>query len=376
MANTDKTPKDAFISPETVKLRVTVPNPTVWINYRFAPHWYMDCVAETQSDGPDARRREIIFAVSLAESYIFEWAMTEVVNTITDIVDLFAEDDRRGVSEKWREVPRQLHQAGLIPGLPDFGGAHGTEWKRIIGYRNGLIHAGSSRPETSDMPEGMARPVPSKTDLDDLKSGWALGVVVDRIQRLHRAAGTSPPDWLTGSSDEETVIPDERQTAYHEAGHAVALYWHGLRTSTKRTFKSVSIEPEADTLGRMIHLTPGEWWNPEFGDDRRTAKTTEVHIITSLAGRHAESRAGYEPFGYESDHESASVLVMHLDGSPRTTQATIDLLDIIAEETFDHPKVWSAVEALVEALLKHRTLKWREARSVLQPILGPWKLPT
>ena len=69
------------------------------------------------------------------------------------------------------------------------------DFRKLVDYRDGLVHASASRPETDSQPE-KEKPLPSKTDLDKLFPGWAVQVVVTLVKRLHDAVGTPPPDWL------------------------------------------------------------------------------------------------------------------------------------------------------------------------------------
>ena len=55
--------------------------PTIWQTYSFAPEWFADALHEAgQTGNHHARRREIIFAVCFAESYLVEWVRDEVLN--------------------------------------------------------------------------------------------------------------------------------------------------------------------------------------------------------------------------------------------------------------------------------------------------------
>jgi len=75
---------------------------------------------------------------------------------------------------------------------PDFGGPHGEEWKRLLPYRNGLVHAKASRPAT----DTDRNAIHDKKVLDELETGWATRVVVERVRRLHSATKTDPPSWI------------------------------------------------------------------------------------------------------------------------------------------------------------------------------------
>ena len=76
------------------------------------------------------------------------------------------------VTDKWKEIPKQLSKDCLITGSsvlenPGYWG----EWLKLIEYRNGLIHARNSRPETASLDE-KEKPKPSKTRLDNMAPGW------------------------------------------------------------------------------------------------------------------------------------------------------------------------------------------------------------
>ena len=173
-----------------------------------ARRWYEDAVAEVSStsDNRDSRRREIVFAVSGADSYLFEWVRDNIgewqrlhgpteFGTWGMFFLLFPERDMRAINQRWTEVAKDLHQYGYIPLRPDFGGPHGEEWKTLLAWRSGLIHGKVSRPDAANLePEQLA--VPARDELRECKPGWAVQIATERIRRLHVAAGTDPPDWL------------------------------------------------------------------------------------------------------------------------------------------------------------------------------------
>jgi hypothetical protein len=187
-----------------------VVNPvTPWQSYRYAPGWHADALQEAQNKNDhDARRREIVFAVSLAESYIVEWVITVILDgDYGRLTEFFPKGKKMSVNEKWKEFPRQLVDEGLIPGVPETGDGHSDDWHRLITYRDGLIHASASRPSTAEMPENAEGPIPSKPELDTLDAGWALGVVEERIRRFHEAAGTEPPAWFRRGRNPDDASP-------------------------------------------------------------------------------------------------------------------------------------------------------------------------
>jgi hypothetical protein len=53
---------------------------TVWLTYSFAPDWFEDALHEAKTGiDHNAQRREIVFAVCCAESYLFEWVRDEII---------------------------------------------------------------------------------------------------------------------------------------------------------------------------------------------------------------------------------------------------------------------------------------------------------
>jgi hypothetical protein len=190
--------RDVVIRAEPAHAEARVLQPTIWLAYSFAPEWFRDALCEAQT-GHDhhSRRREILFAVCFAESYLFEWVRDEVLKGDYDgLLEYFpVPHKRRGVRRRWKEVLKQLLENGKIGKEPDLGGRHEQEWKRLVDYRDGLVHARASRPQTTARPNERM-PVPSKTDLDRLAAGWAVRVVIERVRLLHEAVNTPVPEWL------------------------------------------------------------------------------------------------------------------------------------------------------------------------------------
>jgi hypothetical protein len=83
MSESEKNPTPAnpsqIIAPEAATVVSSVGIPTVWLSYSFAAEWFNDALTEARA-GKDhhARRREILFAVCCAESYLVEWIRDQV----------------------------------------------------------------------------------------------------------------------------------------------------------------------------------------------------------------------------------------------------------------------------------------------------------
>ena len=206
LAGDDMTREDPTIQVPMATARLLALTPTLWQTYSWAPHWFRDALREarTTDTGPDARnarRREILFAVCFAESYLFEWVRDEALNrkfgSLEKCFPTRPEDGWGSTRDRWKVILRELQKDGVIPARPNLGGPHGEDWNRLLDYRNGLVHAGASRPKGGAQSEEQ-KPSPEPQELDQLQPGWALGVVIERVRRLHAKLGTAEPSWLAG----------------------------------------------------------------------------------------------------------------------------------------------------------------------------------
>jgi hypothetical protein len=199
--------EDQTITPKEFVNIPTFGEVTIWQNYRWAQHWFGDAAAEAQRQATGdairhARRREILFAVCFAESYLFEWVLDDVLkHDFKALESFFPHDQRgrkRGIREKWKKVTKLLLDMGRIARLPAAGDRQSQAWNTLIEYRDGLVHAVASRPATASRPPDQG-PIPEVSELDRLSAGWALGVAREQVRRLHQAAGTEMPSWLNVS---------------------------------------------------------------------------------------------------------------------------------------------------------------------------------
>jgi putative transcriptional regulator len=136
--------------PAIVGISAISPIVTAWFAYSFAPEWFADALREAQT-GQDhhARRREIVFAVCCAESYLLEWVRDEVLNRdFQGLNRYFVPGKWQSVVDKWKDIPKQLCDDGLIPAIPNLGKSYWEDWRKLVAYRNGLVHARASRPES------------------------------------------------------------------------------------------------------------------------------------------------------------------------------------------------------------------------------------
>jgi hypothetical protein len=176
---------------------------TRWWSDSFAPEWFADASREAKDErsgveGRGARRREILFAVCAAESYVLEWVRDTVLkHDFEKLEEYCPADDKRGVLRKLKEIPKKLKEDGLVSGTLDCGRKEWNDFDKLVQYRHGLVHAAASRPETDGQPEH-EKPVPAAEVLDALPPRWALGVVRVILRKLHTDPKTTPiPDWLS-----------------------------------------------------------------------------------------------------------------------------------------------------------------------------------
>ena len=79
-----------------------------------------------------------------------------------------------------------------------------------------------------------------------------------------------------------------RATACHEAGHAVAA-WH-----TDLKFRRVTIKPEDDSLGHLMHSRFPKWFNPELDKGDRARMYAEHLIVVGSAWQLAEAKFSWQ----------------------------------------------------------------------------------
>lgn len=184
---------------ESIQVTDSPPHVEIWTAASFAQDWFTDAVREAKVKLGDigARRREILFSVAFAESYIMEWVRDKVLKEdFKRLREYFPPGKNKGAKEKWEEVPKKLYNDKLIPGCPDLSKPYWTEWTHLVKYRNGLVHAAASRPESAGVP-AKEKPLPAVSFLKQLQPGWAIKTVVNMITELHGAVGTPLPGWIT-----------------------------------------------------------------------------------------------------------------------------------------------------------------------------------
>jgi hypothetical protein len=153
-----------------------------------------------------------------------------------------------------------------------------------------------------------------------------------------------------------------RETAYHEAGHAVA------RCRLRLPIKKVSIEENEDYQGIVLPGPLADSIDPESGNDLRTRDRLEKEIITCYAGIAAERRVNRRTPGWhaEADMELAVDWALYQHGGGPVVDAYLRYLRIRTDDYITSPLWWPAIEAVASALLDRQTLSGRDVRAVLR----------
>jgi len=195
---------DTVINVPTAHIRVTGHAPTLWISANFSEPWFRDTAREAEGkDGQHSTRREIVFASSFLESYIFEWARQicglDRINDYYPPKARFKGDRRiqRPLKDKWKFVPGELHSDGLISKAPDLDL---SELGILVEFRNGLLHARASRPSTGSLRKEF-QPVPAPGQLESIGHGWACSVAKKLVLKLHEDLQTPAPSYLEAHKD-------------------------------------------------------------------------------------------------------------------------------------------------------------------------------
>lgn len=170
-----------------------------WTAETYAPKWFKDALQEASRNEIDSRRREIVFALATAESYLLEWVRDDLLKRDFDrLSNFFPPRERSGVMDRFAKVLSDLHAAGLIHQEPSFMAPVWDRFRTLIDYRNGLLHANASRPHlrrkrSTSQP---VQPLPSSNQLKNYRPGCAVGVVMEVICELHSLSRTPVPSWL------------------------------------------------------------------------------------------------------------------------------------------------------------------------------------
>lgn len=185
------------LKPQSVTSRSVVSLAGFWVLANFAQAWLKDAIKEALvKKNRDSLRREIVFSVCFVESYLVEWLRDGVFKKNIEIILQYPPiNQRKGISKKLKMVLKDLHSKKLIPNKPDFNQTYWEEWIELVDFRNGLVHALSSLPDSGSV-KNRKKPIASPSELSKLSPGWAAKTAINLVKKLHEFAGTSAPDWV------------------------------------------------------------------------------------------------------------------------------------------------------------------------------------
>ncbi len=106
-------------------------------------------------------------------------------------------------------------------------------------------------------------------------------------------------------------------TAHHESGHAVAAYLQELK------FRKVTIEPEKDSLGHLLHRAFDKRFRPDLSLTDAVCASIERRVVNCFAGPIAEKKftGRWNLPGARSDTESAHNLAALVHAHPKVLKA-------------------------------------------------------
>jgi hypothetical protein len=159
-----------------------------------------------------------------------------------------------------------------------------------------------------------------------------------------------------------------------------------MARSLGRAVRSVTIEPDDETLGRVRHYSAPIFFRDlealangvevVWGGDGRTRRRIEEHIMICTAGTEAERRVSDDAeaveFGAFEDFRRAVLLAECVTGGkPDVTGSYVDWLRFCARNLFRNRLWWAGVESLERELLKRPNLSGKRAHDAIQAGIEP-----
>lgn len=146
--------------------------------------------------------------------------------------------------------------------------------------------------------------------------------------------------------------------AYHEAGHVVAFFELG------RKIRKVTIRPGKDYSGRCFdYTTLGFIEELSYRNTPYARQRMQDEVVLYFAGHVAEAeflkgkKSKIEPLSWDRGVLSMAAQTV----SKEEYEAYLDWLYIRTEVLITKPNAWKAIQAIVQELLKKKTLSGKEA---------------
>lgn len=161
---------------------------------------------------------------------------------------------------------------------------------------------------------------------------------------------------------------ERRETAHHEAAHAVVYFWSDV------PFRKVTIKPDkkSDSLGHVaLHRTP-RWMCEPVGstEETRSRSRIEAEVVALYAGQLAQARlTGKHPEdGHWKDAHDAVTLAYRLFSNTDVVNAFLHFCYLHAREWIYAQTHWVEIQAVAEALLERETLTRNQVSQVIADI--------
>jgi hypothetical protein len=156
-----------------------------------------------------------------------------------------------------------------------------------------------------------------------------------------------------------------KATAYHEAGHTIALW-----RLEGRVPRRVTIEPDKESWGAMFDPKAlSGIVGLEYGDlTPRVQRRIENRMTISLAGPAAQHK--YNPQSVllhhgKWDRENVCALLSYLCVSNDVFRAYYRLMNVRAHQLIQAPLNWRAITILSRELIQQRTLEGEVLRKIV-----------
>jgi hypothetical protein len=154
---------------------------------------------------------------------------------------------------------------------------------------------------------------------------------------------------------------NERNTAIHEAGHAVAGFFLHQR------IRRVTIVPKDDTLGHAAHFPINFEVDGEFDRSLRGIDRAEKRVVILYAGPIAERKFAPRSrwrLGGSGDFETAADWLSYLQGADDKYNTLHEKLLWRGAELLVDSR-WREINAVADALLEHRTLNTKAVKTAI-----------
>ena len=167
---------------------------------------------------------------------------------------------------------------------------------------------------------------------------------------------------------EAGVLALNERVAFHEAGHAVAAFHHGLKV------RRVSIKPDAEAQGYCL-LAPSRR-HFDMPLSLRVRHAFESHFVVAFAGplselRHRDgSPDDLWEIGRTDDHAELEESVLEIIGNQPEADAYLQWLRVRTEQFLADIDVWQQVEVVAFTLLKWREIDGGPLKEAMQQAMG------